>query len=112
MFIDTITAVKSMANLTFGHNRTFITFIGCVTRRTDKLEIFCHFNTPMFFRVDETSWLDTVFEVALCKLLPLFEKVKPVGHYERFAAAFDHSFNPVAKPICLPGLSRDSVHLE
>jgi hypothetical protein len=103
-----------MANLTFGHHRTFITFMACVTRCTDKLEIFCfcHFNTPIFPGVDETSWLDTVLESALCKLLPLIEKVKPVGHYESFAAAFDHSFNPVAKSSYLPGLSGDSLHLQ
>jgi len=46
-FIDTVTAVKSMANLALGHNRAGIAFVVLITCRTDKLRI-CHFKTPVF----------------------------------------------------------------
>ena len=36
-----------MTNLALGHNRAGIAFEALVTCRTDKLEIFCHFKTPI-----------------------------------------------------------------
>jgi hypothetical protein len=46
-FIDTVTAVKSITNLAFGHDGACIAFVAFVTCRTDKLRI-CHLKTPMF----------------------------------------------------------------
>jgi hypothetical protein len=56
-FIDTVTAVKSITNLAFGHYGACIAFVAFVTCRTDKLRI-CHFRTPMFssFQTHLLGW--------------------------------------------------------
>jgi hypothetical protein len=101
--------MKSMTDIALGHNGAGIAFVALVTCRTDKLEIFCHFKTPVvifYFFVEKNKKLSqsiaathlyTVFELGLRKFLPLIQNITPVGQDERFAAVIDQLFHPVKK---------------